>query len=82
MIGLIFKQHLLLYFKLLLVKVQQRSVCRKYSSFIQNIYQGFKELEYVDLLRDLQRIATCKDSKNYNMQIYNLIYKELQLEKW
>ena len=55
---------------------------RKYSSFIQNIYQGFKELQYVDLLLDLQRIATCKDSENYNMQIYNLIYKELQLEKW
>ena len=49
---------------------------------IQNIYQGFKELQYVDLLLDLQRIATCKESKNYNMQIYNLIYKELQLEKW
>ena len=72
----------MLYFKLLLVKVQQRSVFRKYSSFIQNIYQGFKELQYVDLQLDLQRIATCKDSKNYNMQIYNLIYKELQLEKW
>ena len=53
---------------------------KKYSSFIQNIYQGFKELQYVDLLLDLQRIATCKDSKNYNIQIYNLIYKEL--EKW
>ena len=49
---------------------------------IQNIYQGFKELQYVDLLLDLQRIAACKESKNYNMQIYNLIYKELQLEKW
>ena len=33
---------------------------RKYSSFIQNIYQGFKELQYVDLLLDLQRIATRK----------------------
>ena len=55
---------------------------RKHSSFIQNIYQGFKELQYVDLLLDLQRIVTCKDSKNYNMQIYNLIYKELQLGKW
>ena len=55
---------------------------RKYSSFIQNIYQGFKELQYVDLLLNLQRIATCIDSKNCNMQIYNFIYKELQLEKW
>ena len=55
---------------------------RKHSSFIQNIYQGFKELQYVDLLLDLQRIVTCKDSKNYNMQIYNLIYKELQLGQW
>ena len=55
---------------------------KKYSSFIQNIYQGFKELQYVDLLLNLQRIATCTDSKNYNMQIYNLIYEELQLEKW
>ena len=55
---------------------------RKYSSFIQNIYQGFKELQYVDLLLDLQRIAAFKDSKNYNMQIYNLICKELELEKW
>ena len=43
----------MLYFNLLLVKVQQRSVFRKYSSFIQNIYQGFKELQYVDLLLDL-----------------------------
>ena len=41
-----------------------------------------KELQYVGLLLDLQRIATCKNSKNYNLQIYNLIYKELQLEKW
>ena len=53
---------------------------------VQNIsvgsYPGLKELQYVDLLLDLQRIATCKDSENYNMQIYNLIYKELQLEKW
>ena len=49
---------------------------------IQNIYQDFKELQYVDLLLDLQRTAACKDSKNYNMPIYNLIYKELQLEKW
>ena len=55
---------------------------RKYSSFIQNTYQRFKELQYVDLLLNLQRIATCTDSKNYNMQIYNLIYEELQLEKW
>ena len=30
-------------------------------------YQGFKELQYVDLQFDLQRITTCKDSKNYNM---------------
>ena len=59
----------MLYFKLLLVKVQQRSVFRKYSSFIQNIYQGLKESQYVDLLLDLQRIPTCKDSRNYNMQI-------------
>ena len=48
----------MLYFKLLLVKVQQRSVFRKYSSFIQNIYQGFKELQYVDLQLDLQRTTT------------------------
>ena len=61
--------------------MQQRSVFRKYSSFIQNIYQGFKEQQYVDLLLDLQRISTCKNLKNYNMQIYNLIYKELQLER-
>ena len=51
---------------------------RKYSSYN---YQGFKELQYVDLLLDLRRITTCKDSENYNMYIYNLIYKELQLEK-
>ena len=39
----------------------------KYSSYIGS-YQGFKELQYVDLLLlDLQRITTCKDSKNYNM---------------
>ena len=44
-------------------------------------YQDFKELQYVDLLLDLQRITTCKDSKNY-MQIYNWIYKELLVEKW
>ena len=55
---------------------------KKYSAFIQNIYQSFKELQYVDLLLDLQRIATCKDSKDYNKQIYNLIYEELPLEKW
>ena len=30
-------------------------------------HQGFKELQYVDLQLDLQRIATCKGSKNYNM---------------
>ena len=38
---------------------------------VQNIsvvsYPGLKELQYVDLLLDLQRIATCKDSKNYSM---------------
>ena len=53
---------------------------RKYSSFIQNmsaVTKVSKELQYVDLLLDLQRITTCKDSKNYNMQIYNLIYREL-----
>ena len=58
---------------------------RKYSSFIQNMSAVTKvsnELQYVDLLLDLQRITTCKDSKNYNMQIYNLIYRELQVEKW
>ena len=58
---------------------------RKYSSFIQNmsaVTKVSKELQYVDLLLDLQRITTCKDSKNYNMQIYNLIYRELQVEKW
>ena len=60
---------------------------RNYSSFIENkipyisSYQGFEELQYVDLQLDLQRITACKGSKNYNMQIYNLIYKELQLEK-
>ena len=52
----------------------------KYSSYISS-YQGLKELQYVDLLPDLQRITTCKDSKNYNMQNYNLICKEVQLEK-
>ena len=58
---------------------------RKYSSFIQNmsaVTKVSKELQYVDLLLDLQRITTCKDSKNYNMQIYNLTYRELQVEKW
>ena len=49
---------------------------KKYSSYISS-YQGFKKLQYVDLLLlDLQRMTT---SKNYNMHIYNLIYKELQL---
>ena len=43
-IDLIFKERLLLYFKLLLVKVQQRNVFREYSSFIHYIYQGFKKL--------------------------------------
>ena len=67
MIELTFKWRLLLYFKLFLVKVYQKSVFSKYSSYISN-YQGFKELQYVDLLLlDLQRITTCKDSKNYNM---------------
>ena len=46
---------------------------RKYSSFIENIYQGFKELQYVDLLLNLQRIATCNDSKK-------LQYADLQLD--
>ena len=41
-----------------------------------------KELQCVDFLLDLQRITACKDSKSYNMQIYNLIYRELQVEKW
>ena len=55
---------------------------RKYASYIGS-YQGFKELQCVDLLLlDLQRITTCKDSKNYNMLIHNLTCKELQLEKW
>ena len=30
-------------------------------------YQGFKELQYVDLQLDLQRITSGKDSKNYKM---------------
>ena len=47
-------------------------------SYDYDSYQDFKELQYVDLQLDLQRITTCKGSKNYNMQIY----KELQLEKW
>ena len=37
-----------------------------YSKYISS-YQGFKELQYLDLQLDLQRITTCKDSKNYNM---------------
>ena len=36
-----------------------------YSKYISS-YQGFKELQYADLLLDLQRIITSKDSKNYN----------------
>ena len=28
-------------------------------------YQGFKGLQYVDLQLDLERIKTCKGSKNY-----------------
>ena len=42
-------------------------------------YKGFNGLQYVNLQLDLQKIRTCKCSKNYNMWIYNLIYKELQL---
>ena len=30
-------------------------------------YQGFQELHYLDFQLDLQRITTCKDSKNDNM---------------
>ena len=46
---------------------------RKYSSYISS-YQGFKELQYVDLLLlDLQRITTCKNSKNQQ-------YLDLQLD--
>ena len=46
----------------------------KYSSYINN-YQGFKELQYVDLLLlDLQRTTTCKDS------ICRLQYVDLQLD--
>ena len=63
-------------FQTFVVKVQQERVFKKYSSYISS-YQGFTKLQYVDLLLlDLQRMAT---SKNYNMHIYNLIYKELQL---
>ena len=51
--------------------MQQKSVLRKYPSFIQNMpvgsYQGLKKLQYVDSLHDLQRITTWKDSKNYSM---------------
>ena len=38
----------------------------KIRQYLKN-YQGFKELEYVDLVFDLQIIGTCKDSKSYNM---------------
>ena len=46
------------------------------------IFLGGNCLDTVDLLLNLQRIKTSKDSKNYSIQIYNLIYKELQVEKW
>ena len=84
MIELVFKQCLLLYFKLLLIKVWQKCVFRKYSSFIQNYQQleGFRELQYIGLLLNLQGITTSKDLNNYNMQIYKMIYKEQQFEKW
>ena len=36
-------------------------------SYDYDSYQDFKELQYVDLQLDLQRITTCKGSKNYNM---------------
>ena len=58
MIELIFKYCLLLHFKLLLVKVKQKSVFRKCSSFIQNISVVTKVLQYVDLQLDLQRTAS------------------------
>ena len=40
----------------------------KIRQYLRN-YQGFKELEYVDLVFDLQIIATCKDSKNVDLQL-------------
>ena len=45
------------------------------------IYHGFKKVQSVDLQLDLPQIETFKDSNNYNMQIYNMIYKKLQLEQ-
>ena len=54
-------------------KSKAKIVFRNYSSFIENkipyisSYQGFEELQYVDLQLDLQRITACKGSKNYNM---------------
>ena len=72
MIEFISKQRLLLYFKLTSKNVAKKCVQKIFfinSKYISS-YQGFKELQYVDLQLDLQRIKTCKSS---NMQINNLI---------
>ena len=57
-----------------LVKVWQKSVFRKHSSYISS-YQRFKELQYVDLLLlDLRRITN-------NLQGFKeLQYVDLQLD--
>ena len=50
----------------------QKSVFRKYSSFISS-YQDFKELQYVDF--------TTRFTKNYNLQGFKeLQYVDLQLD--
>ena len=47
-VELIFEQRLLLYFKLLLIKVQQKRVFKKYSSFIQ-IYQQLPRFQKITI---------------------------------
>ena len=73
MIELIFKQRILLCFKLLQVKVQPKSVFRKYSAFIQNI----------SVVTKFQRITICRFAtrfaQNYNLQGFKEQgFKELQ----
>ena len=67
----------------MLVKVKQKSVFRNYSSFIEmkyiSCYQSSKGFQYVDLLLDLQRITTCKGSKNVDL-LLDLQYVDLQLD--